>query len=394
MLMKFLYKLFYFIPLLIFFSGCTTDEPKGLSDAELILAIIDAEDKIEVDMESLPMVARSTMEDNYLSEYYHLNTYKASTLGYEVFIAGKPGRLGKRSEVYFDITGNKLDYAEYERDVMSNDDDFYNRDESGDRRDWDCFTIQYPITVTLSDGYTYTFENEEAVKEYYDAYEVDEEMYIAFPISVIGNDGETIVIENDEALKETYRGCYSGERDIVIEQKCFSLVYPVSYQLPDGSLIEVSADNEDSWAEVNAWYDENPEFAERPTLQYPVVIMYEEDDEGSEDALTITINNEEEMISAREDCRELEFDDVDECYEYSYPITYILPDDSTVEIASSDDGNAWGLIRRFYEENPEVEEEPALQFPIEIIFQGDMVFIFDTNAEYVSFVEENCNRQD
>lgn len=392
--MKFLNKLFYLIPLVLFFSGCTKDEPKGLSDAELILAIIDAEDKIEVDMESLPMVARSTMEDNYLSEYYHLNTYKASTLGYEVFIAGKPGRLGKRSEVYFDITGNKLDYAEYERDVLSNDDDFYNGDESGDRRDWDCFTIQYPITVTLSDGYTYTFESEEAVKEYYDAYEIDEEMYIAFPISVIGNDGEAIVIENDEALKEAYRGCYSGERDIVIEQKCFSLVYPISYQLPDGSLIEVSADNEDGWAEMNAWYDENPESTERPTLQYPVVIMYEEDDEGSVDALTVTINNEEEMNSAREDCRELEFDGVDECYEYSYPITYILPDNSTVEIASSDDENAWGLIRRFYEENPEAEGEPILQFPIEIIFQGDMVFVFETNAEYASFVEENCNRQD
>ena len=394
MFMKFLNRLFYLIPLFLFFSGCTKDEPKGLSDAELILAIIDAEDKIEVDMESLPMVARSTMEDNYLSEYYHLNTYKSSTLGYEVFIAGKPGRLGKRSEVYFDITGNKLDYAEYERDVMSNDDDFYNGDESGDRRDWDCFTIQYPIAVTLSDGYTYTFESEEAVKEYYDAYEIDEEMYIAFPISVIGNDGEAIVIENDEALKEAYRGCYSGQRDIVIEQKCFSLVYPVSYQLPDGSLIEVSADNEDSWAEMNAWYDENPESAERPTLQYPVVIMYEEDDEGSEDALMVTINNEDEMISAREDCLELEFDDVDECYEYGYPITYILPDDSIVEIASSDDENAWGLIRRFYEENPEAEGEPILQFPIEIIFQGDMVFVFETNAEYASFVEENCNRQD
>lgn len=394
MLMKFLNKFFYLIPLVLFFSGCTKDEPKGLSDAELILAIIDAEDKIEVDMESLPMVARSTMEDNYLSEYYHLNTYKASTLGYEVFIAGKPSRLGKRSEVYFDITGNKLDYAEYERDVMSDDDGFYNGDESGDRRDWDCFTIQYPITVNLSDGYTYTFESEEAVKEYYDAYEIDEEMYIAFPVSVIGNDGEAIVIENDEALKEAYRGCYSDERDIVIEQKCFSLVYPVSYQLPDGSLIEVSADNEDSWAEMNAWYDENPESAERPTLQYPVVIMYEEDDEGSVVALTVTINNEEEMISAREDCRELEFDYVDECYEYSYPITYILPNDSTVEIASSDDENAWGLIRRFYEENPEAEGEPILQFPIEIIFQGDMVFVFETNAEYASFVEENCNRQD
>ena len=68
MLMKFLNKVFYLIPLVLFFAGCAKDEPKGLSDAELILAIIDYEDKIEVDMESLPMVARSTMENNYLSE--------------------------------------------------------------------------------------------------------------------------------------------------------------------------------------------------------------------------------------------------------------------------------------------------------------------------------------
>ena len=217
---------------------------------------------------------------------------------------------------------------------------------------------------------------------------------IAFPITVIDKDGEAIVIESDESLEEVYRGCYNHERDIVIEQKCFSLVYPVFYQLPDGSLIEVLADDEDSWAAMTAWYDENTESVERPTLQYPVVIMYEYDDEYSEDDLVVTINNEEEMIIAREDCREFEFDEVDDCYEYSYPITYILPDYSTVEIASSDDENAWGLIRRFYEENPEVEGEPTLQFPLEIVFQGDMVVVFDTNSEYVSFLEENCNRLD
>ena len=164
--------------------------------------------------------------------------------------------------------------------------------------------------------------------------------------------------------------------------------------MPNGSLIEVLADDEDGWAEMNEWYDENPESAERPTLQYPVAIIYEYYDEDIEDDLVVTINNESEMISAREDCREFEFDEVDDCYEYSYPITYILPDYSTVEIASSDDESAWGLIRRFYEENPEVEGEPTLQFPLEIVFQGDMVFVFETNAEYASFVEENCNRQD
>ena len=139
---------FFLFTLLFFFAGCANDEPQGLSDAELIQAIIDADNKIEVDMESLPSSARSTMEDGYLSEYYHLQSLKASMLGYEVSIAGKPGRLGKRSEIYFDVDGKKLDYSEYEKDSWFYDDDFYNRSESGDKRDWECFSIEYPITVT------------------------------------------------------------------------------------------------------------------------------------------------------------------------------------------------------------------------------------------------------
>ena len=65
-------KVFIFSIIILFFAGCAKDEPQGLSDAELIQAIIDADDKIEVEMEYLPSSAKSTMEDNYLSKYYHL----------------------------------------------------------------------------------------------------------------------------------------------------------------------------------------------------------------------------------------------------------------------------------------------------------------------------------
>ena len=207
-------KVFIFTIITFFFAGCAKDEPQGLSDAELIQAIIDADDKIEVEMEGLPSSAKSTMEDNYLSEYYHLQSLKASNLGYEVSIAGRPGRLGKRSEIYFDVDGKKLDYSEYEKDSWFYDDDFYNRSESGDKRDWECFSIEYPITVTTPIGNTYTFEDEESVKEYYEAYEIDEDISVVYPINITDNDGELIVIDSDERLKEAYKDCYGRGRDL------------------------------------------------------------------------------------------------------------------------------------------------------------------------------------
>ena len=386
------FKKFFLFTLLFFFAGCASDEPQGLSDADLIQAIIDADNKIEVDMESLPSSARSTMEDGYLSEYYHLQSLKASMLGYEVSIAGKPGRLGKRSEIYFDVDGKKLDYSEYEKDSWFYDDDFYNRSESGDKRDWECFSIEYPITVTTPNGNTYTFEDEESVKEYYEAYEIDEDILVVYPINITDNDGELIVIDSDERLKEAYKDCYGRGRDWVENKKCFSLVYPVSYLMPDGTTIEISADDEESWAEYKSWYDDNPESDERPSLQYPVEITYRTE-EGTE---TQIINSEEEMISAKEECREVENEEDEgyECYEYVYPITFILPDESTVEISGEDDESGWGLIRRFYEQNPNYEEEPALQFPVEVVVEGDMVLVIDTSEDWEVFIEENCDRQE
>ena len=382
-------KVFILTLVTFFFSGCAKDEPQGLSDAELIQAIIDADNKIEVEMESLPSSAKSTMQDSYLSEYYHLQSLKASMLGYEVSIAGRPGRLGKRSEIYFDVQGKKLDYSEFEKDYWSYEDDLYTRSKSGDKRDWECFSIEYPITVTTPIGNTYVFEDEESIEEYYEAYEIDEDVSVVYPINITDNDGELITIDSDERLEEVYKNCYGRGRDWDENKNCFSIVYPVSYLMPDGTTIEIPADDEESWAEFKSWYDNNSETDERPSLQYPVEITYRTE-EGTE---TQIINSEEEMISAKEECREVENEGY-ECYEYVYPITFILPDESTVEISGEDDESGWGLIRRFYEENPNYEEEPALQFPVEAVVEGDMVLVIDTSEAWEEFIEENCDRQE
>ena len=77
--------------------------------------------------------------------------------------------------------------------------------------------------------------------------------------------------------------------------KCFELIIPVTFVMPDGSSIAV--EDENGYMAVRDWYGNNSDSIEKPTLQYPVNIIYRDGD-------TKTINNDEEMESTKEDCRD------------------------------------------------------------------------------------------
>ena len=124
--------------------------------------------------------------------------------------------------------------------------------------------------------------------------------------------------------------------------KCFELVFPVAFDMPDGSTITVTSDDEDGWGEIKAWYEANPGAEERPALQYPVVIFFEEE--------SITINSDEEMREAYGEC----YADRDgwgrkrECFELVYPITFIMPDGSSITVETDDEGG-WDELKEWYE---------------------------------------------
>ena len=383
------------ITFLFLIAGCAKDEPKGISDAELVQAIIDAEGKVEVTMADLPTAARGTMEENYLNDYLHLYSMKASMLGYEVSIAGRPGNSGKRGEVYFDIDGRKLDPNDYGDDYKDwyGERDGFDRDNFGEKRNWNCFDIVYPITIMLPNGSSYLIDSEEdsdleTIKSYYEENQgADERPSIIFPVNIIDHEGETKAINSEEEMEDAYRHCSGRDRD---KRECFGLVFPVTYIMPDGSSYEIADDDDESWAELKAWYDANPEAEERPELQYPVDIMYESEDR------TVTISNEEEMLAAKEECREMwgaDEEEYEECFDYVYPIAFTMPDGSSIEIPS-DDETSWMSIRAYYEANPS-DEEPVLQYPIDIIFrteEGEVTFTMDSEEDVDSFVEERCER--
>ena len=62
-----------------------------------------------------------------------------------------------------------------------------------------------------------------------------------------------------------------------------------------------------------------------------------------------------------------DYDDKEEkeaCFELIYPVTYTLPDESTV--TGNDEKEVWEAIKSWYESNPDAEGKPALQYPVEI----------------------------
>ena len=402
--MKKFKALFLPLALMLIILGCENNEPKGMSDAELVQAIIDAETKTEVPMEALPAAARGTMEDNYLDEYLHLYSMKASMLGYEVSIAGRATNAGKRGELYFNIDGRKLDPNDYNDDYKDwyGDRGDFDKDEFGEKREWNCFEILHPYTIMMPNGTSFTIESEEDIDlEEVESYLKENQLEdvkptLVFPVNIIGYHGETEVVDSEDELKFAYRECSVRDRDWA-RMECFELVFPVTYIMPDGSTYVIaSGDDESGWEELKAWYDSNPDSDQRPELQYPVDIISWE----NEESMTISINNEEEMITFKEECREMwgeesEGDYGEECYAFVYPISYVMPDGSVIEITTDEDESGWIAIREYYQSNPSEESEPSLQYPLGLIFRtedGNETITVSSDNELDTAEEEWCQR--
>ena len=368
---------------LIMMAGCqdTGTESVGISDAELIQAIIDA-DKISVGMDGLPSNSKTIVEEDY-NEYDGIDTKKAYGLGYEVSMDGKGHKMGHRCEAYFNLEGRKLD-----PNVKRGEKSDWDRDD--DKGDWKCFDLVLPVTYVMPDGSTITVSSDDEddwvqLKAWYDANPNSEEKpALQYPVDISfeTRDGSiTVTVTNDEEMRNAYLRCGGRDDD---DRECFELVLPVSFVMPDGSTITV--ENDSGWVNLRSWYETNPDAEGRPELQYPVDILF--DDE------TVTINNAEEMNMVKRECWEYE-DEGRECFGLVYPVTFIMPDGSSIVVAT-DDENGWQEVKNWYDANPESEERPTLQYPVDIIYRtidGDSTVTIN-NEEEMEAAKDDCREND
>ena len=357
------------ISVLCLFIGCdiNKNEDNGYSDAELIQMIIDA-DKVDFPLENLPAQSIASLQEDI--EYDEMGANMAQSLGYEVELSGNGYRYGHRKEVYFTIEGRRLDPWDLGRGKRG-----MNGRES--KEDWRCFGLVFPITFDMPNGETITVESDDEdgwsdIKSWYDEnQDFNERPMMQFPVDITFDD-ELMTINSNVEMREAYHLCHlefedKWGRDLYRED-CFEFVYPLNFTMPDGSTMTME-EGEDGWFDIKSWYEDNPGYEEvMPELQFPIDLVYRTE-EGMD---TQTLNNNDELEDAKEDCRdgwgeESEGED-EECFEYVLPITYVMPDGSTI-IVENEEG--WYLVRSWYADNGDVEEEPSLQYPVDIVYDSE-----------------------
>ena len=180
-------------------------------------------------------------------------------------------------------------------------------------------------------------------------------------------------VGNDEDFFKQIFFDYEGKKLVPKknDKECFELSYPIGFKMQDDSVISVS--NAGDWFKIKNWYTNNLNYNNRPELEYPVSIVYE-------DNSSLLINNEEEMIQAKFSCNK--------CLELIYPITFIFPDGSTIAIIENTE-QGWEELKNWYEQNLTFEFDWNIQFPLDIKFQDGSFGTVDSFLE-LSAIKEMC----
>ena len=188
-----------------------------MSDDELIDAIINAEEKVQILESDLPSDAKNTMSNDIPDDFFDKGSL-ASQLGYQInmrsfdfFFLGV-----KSDDIFFDLSGRELFRTE---GYNKNDDKKDNDGKDDDGKD---------------------------------------------------DDGKDDDGKDDKSDKD---GKKDGKKDR--KKNCFYLEYPVSLELPDGSTIKVN-DKKEAIESLKKWYNQNPDIKEKANLVFPISIYWVE----------------------------------------------------------------------------------------------------------------------
>ena len=218
------YSIFKFLPLLFIFlfTACETDDI--MSDDELIDAIMNAEEKVQILETDLPLDAKNTMSNDIPDDFFDKGSL-ASQLGYQInmrsfdfFLLGV-----KSDDIFFNLSGRELFRTEGYKKSDDKKDDKSDKDgkKNGKKdRKKNCFYLEYPVSLELPNGSTIKVNDKkeaiESLKKWYkENPNVKEKASLVFPVSVYWVEKEEKTkydVESEIEMKELFTKC-KGSKD-------------------------------------------------------------------------------------------------------------------------------------------------------------------------------------
>ena len=223
-----------YLPLLFIFLFTACEFEDIMSDDELIDAIINAEEKIQILEYDLPIDAKNTMSSDIPDDFFDKGSL-ASQLGYQInmrsfdfFFLGV-----KSDDVFFDLSGRELFRTEgYNKSDDKKDDDGKDDDGKDDKSDKDgkkdgkkdrkknCFYLEYPVSLELPDGSKIKVNDKkeaiESLKKWYNQNpDVKEKANLVFPVSIYWVEKKEKTkydVESEIEMKELFAKC-KGSKD-------------------------------------------------------------------------------------------------------------------------------------------------------------------------------------
>ncbi|MCF7808872.1 MAG: hypothetical protein K9N38_10175 [Candidatus Marinimicrobia bacterium] len=263
-----------------------TDSIESGGDGNLITAIQKSTSRELIDLDQLPAVAQHHLNNEY-TNHQPVQALVANSYGYEVFMEGQWTQYGVNEVVYFDMDGRNLTWDQGTLQERGKRFGRFNR----------CFEFAFPITLIMPDSSTITLDSaadRSLVRDWFVAHpEIEGRPELQFPVTIIYEDGTEAVIADREEMQAAKSAC---PRDPARRgDECFSLEFPVSYIMPDGSIIIVNTEGE--FVQLRDWRNANPDLDARPLLDFPVTIIYQ-------DGTQVEITSAEDMQLVRRECAE------------------------------------------------------------------------------------------
>ena len=257
-----------------------------MTDSQLIEAIYNDSNRFEIEENEIPQSSQNLIDSEYY-DYILITAEISPEFGYLVSMGDMAIDAGDYTEVFFAKDGRKLG----NKNGMDRK-----------RHNKRCFKYIFPLSFTLGDQeaiYTVNDYREliDRLKTNYQETGVKMKPDFTYPIQIQYKGEEAVTINSNQELKAAFQSCRGEQND----KKCFTFGFPVSFTMPDGSILNAE-DEEDLEEKMKTFYESYEGDKKRPRVIFPVDLMFE-------DGSSITVNSVQEMKQAwRDNCRKREND--------------------------------------------------------------------------------------